>query len=79
MTENKEEKNVLKVLLTKKCELLVYNQNTKKLNDFYNVKPKIRVQFYVRTYFNGDNAKFVRVKTISDVPDKIDQEYLDSL
>ena len=79
MTNNKKEKNVLKVLVTKNLKLFVYNVNTRKFNAFRRLKPGNKVQFYVRTYFNGDNAKFVKIKKIEQVPDYFDENFFDNL
>jgi hypothetical protein len=70
----------MKILVTKKPQLYIYNANVKNYTIFHKeIKKGEIVRFYLRIYNKGEHAKFIKIKTLDSVPQTIDSNYLDSL
>ena len=66
----------MKMLVTKKNYLHVFNETSGKIKESIKVNPGHLSRFYVRIYYKGSYAVFVRTKKIETLPDIIDKTFM---
>ena len=71
--------NKMIILVTKRPELYVYCHNTKKFTTKEIKEKGELVRFYLRIYNPGETAKYLKIRTLQSVPDKIDSNFFESL
>ena len=70
----------MKILVTKNLGIYVYSSKAKKHSlAYHKVFGGSQVRFYVITYRDKDRVDFINIKNIDNVPDHIDNEYLDTI
>ena len=67
------------MLVTKDLYLYVYNETSNKMNPKIIIGSNNLIRFYVRIYYKGSYAHFVKTRSIDTLPSKIDCKFMKSL